>query len=149
MSPQVQNGTCGDICRMESFARELDYLYSQLAIYLLYTHCVTLLHIFKILPNVRSTNMVKKLIQVCKDREWALNSKNKILLPLCFSISNFFDFHHSNLSDFSLCFSVSNIKSLCNAKFTIDATSFFAFFVLIFMSAHGGFSIFQQLGEFK
>ena len=28
------------------------------------------------------------------------------------------------------------VKSLCNAKFTVDVTPFFAFFVLIFVSAY-------------
>ena len=75
--------------------------------------------------------------------EWALDSKSKVLLPSqCFSICNFFDFHHSNLSNFSLCFGVFDIKSLCNdVKFTVDVTPFFAVFVSIFMSAHGDFSI--------
>ena len=53
--------------------------------------------------------MVKKLIQICKDMEWALDSKKKVILPSQYlSICNFFDFHHSNLSKFSLCFSVFN-----------------------------------------
>ena len=73
-------GTHLDICRMESFARELDYLYPYVAIYLLYSLRDSS-HTFNVVPNVRSTNMVKKLIQICKDMEWALNSKNKVLLP--------------------------------------------------------------------
>ena len=69
--PCVQ-GTHLDICRMESFACELDYLYSQLPIYLLYSlsDSSPLLHTFTILPNVRSTNLVEKLIQICTVKTW-------------------------------------------------------------------------------
>ena len=83
--------------------------------------------------------MVKELIQICKGIEWALDSKNKMLLPsYCLSICNLFYFHHSNLTSL---FGVFNIKSLCNAKFTVYVQPFFAFFVLIFISADGDFSI--------
>ena len=83
--------------------------------------------------------MVKKLIQVCKDIDWALDSKTKC--DCLHDISphvTFFYFHHSNLTSL---FGIFNIKSLCNAKFTVDVTPFFAFFVLIFMSAHGNMKI--------
>ena len=49
-----------------------------------------------------------------------------------------FHFHHSNLTSL---FNIFNIKSLCNVKFTVDVTLFFAFFVLIFMSARGDMKI--------
>ena len=45
-----------------------------------------------------------------------------------------FHFHYSNLTSL---FGAFNIKYFCNARFTIDLTPFFAFFVLIFISAHG------------
>ena len=52
--------------------------------------------------------MVKKLIQICKDMDWALDFKNKLLLPsYCLSISNFSYFHHSNPTSL---FGVFNIK---------------------------------------
>ena len=38
-------------------------------------------------------------------------------------------------------FDILNIKFLCNAKFTVDVTPFFAFFVLILISVHRDFSI--------
>ena len=83
--------------------------------------------------------MVKKLIQICKDMEWALDSKNKMLLPSQhFSICNFFHFHHSNLTS---PFCVFNIKSLFNAKFTVVVTPFFVLFDLIFLLAHEDFII--------
>ena len=55
--------------------------------------------------------MVKKLIQICKDIDWAVDYKNKMWLPSqYFSICNFFHFHHSNLTSL---FGVFNIKNLC------------------------------------
>ena len=87
--------------------------------------------------------MVNKLIKICKDRELALGSKNEILLSLL-DVSPYVTFLNSisliNLTSL-FAFGVFNIKSLCNAKFTVDVTPFFASFVLIFMSAHGDFSI--------
>ena len=69
------------ICRMESFAREVDLIYIPSQPFTYNTHCDSS-HIFIILPNVRSTiNGKKNLIQICNDMEWALDSKNKILLP--------------------------------------------------------------------
>ena len=90
--------------------------------------------------------MVKKLIQICKDMDWALDSKNEKLLPSYrLSICNSFYFRHPNLMSSAL-----NLgKSLCNANFMEDVTPFFALFVLIFMSADGDFGIFLQYGEFR
>ena len=84
--PCVQD-THLDICRMESFACELDYLYSQLAIYLLYSlsDSSPLLHTFKILPNVRSTNLVEKLIQICTVKTWR---GLQILKIKCYCLQN-------------------------------------------------------------
>ena len=124
------------ICRNWIFCMQAR-LFVFLASYL-GTYCMWLFsYIFKILPNVRSTKnqMVKMVIQISKDIDWALYSKNEMWLPSqCLSICNFFHFHHSNMT---FLFGVFNINSLCNAKFTVDLMPFFAFFVLIFMSAHG------------
>ena len=74
--------------------------------------------------------VVKKPIQICKDVEWALDSKNKMLLPpQSHSICNFFYFHHSNLTSI---FGVFNIKSLCDGTFTVDVTTFFGLFCFDF-----------------
>ena len=123
------------ICRNGIFctwARLFVFLASYLG-----TYCMWLFsYIFKILPNVRSTinQIVKMVIQISKDIDWTLYSKNEMWLPpQCLSICNFFQFHHSNLTSL---FGVFNINSLCNAKFTVDVPPIFAFFVLIFMSAH-------------
>ena len=91
--------------------------------------------------------MVKKGNTICKDVEWAPDSKIK-----CYYLYNpspdvfLFYFHHSNLTSL---FSFFNIKYLSNANITVDIIRFFAIFVLIFMSAHAAFSIIYQLGEFK
>ena len=46
-----------------------------------YLLAVTLFIYTQILPNVRSTINGKKAKQICKDIDWALDSKNKMWLP--------------------------------------------------------------------
>ena len=67
--------------------------------------------------------MLKKVIQICADFEWAPDFKK------CFFICRFFYFHYTNLT---CLFGVFKIIFLYNANFTVDVTAFFALFVLIF-----------------
>ena len=77
--------------------------------------------------------MVEKLIPICKDIDWDLDSKDKMWLPsYCLSICNFFHIHHYNLSVLTVTFGVFNNKSLCSAKFTVDVTPFFAIYYFDF-----------------
>ena len=67
--------------------------------------------------------------------EWALDSKKKCyclhnVSPYVTFLTSITPIYLTSLFDV-------NIKSLCNAKFAVYVTPFFAFFVLIFMSAHG------------
>ena len=127
-------GTHLGICRNGIFctwARLFVFLASYLGTYCDSSHIYS--RSYQI-ANVRSTINGKKLMQICIDIDWAVDCKNKMW---CLSIRNFFHFHHSNLTSL---FGVFKIKSLCNVKFTVDLMPFFAFFVSIFMSAHGDFS---------
>ena len=118
---------------MESFAREPSYTAISIT--------VTLLPIYSISYQMLDPpQMIKKATKFCKDLEYTPDSRNK-----CYCLYNASPYVVSFTSTTLICnltylFGVFNIKSSCNANFTVDVTSFFAFFVLIFMLVHATFS---------